>query len=110
MKVKVYVVYDCKVEAFMAPFFMQSRGQAMRAFADSVNDRSGRYRAHPADFTLFELGEFDDSSGSLSLYEAKINLGTGLEFKEKDSVQVELEDLIREFREKAVKLSEVKSN
>ena len=60
---KVYAVYDDKVGAYMQPFSMESRGQAVRAFSDSVNDPKSIWYRHPGDFQLYELGEFDEKSG-----------------------------------------------
>lgn len=79
MILKIFSVYDCKVEAYMSPFFMQSRGQAIRAFGDTVKDTSSQFSKHPADFTLFELGTYDDSSASFDLHVTPINLGVAIE-------------------------------
>lgn len=85
MKLKIYSVYDAKLEAYMQPFFMQTRGQALRAFTDTCNDTNTQFSKHPEDFTLFELGEYDDESGLFTNLEAKISLGTALELVSKVS-------------------------
>jgi len=84
MVVKVFAIYDSKSEAYMSPFFLQTKGQAMRAFADSVADPKTQFHNHPGDFTLFEIGEYDDQKGWLKSHEAKINLGSALEFASKN--------------------------
>lgn len=81
MKLKVYTVYDSKVGAYLQPFFMQSRGQAIRAFSDSVNDTSTQFYKHAEDFTLFEIGEYDDEKGAFSQEGAHVSLGVAQEFK-----------------------------
>lgn len=78
---KIYAIYDSKLEAYMQPFFMQSKGQAVRAFTDTVNDDKTQFWKHPEDFTLFELGEYDDSTGKVSSYATNISLGVALEYK-----------------------------
>lgn len=83
MKLKMFAVYDSKAEAYMQPFFMQSRGQAIRAWDGLVNDAKSEMCQYPADFTLFELGEYDDSNGQVEMLDAKINLGCAIEFKKK---------------------------
>lgn len=88
MKSKVYTVYDSKVESYMNPFLMQTKGQAIRAFADSVNDEKTQFYKHPEDFTLFEIGEYDDASGVYSMHESKVSCGTALEFKQVPAVLV----------------------
>lgn len=83
---KVFCVYDSKMEAYMNPFLMATKGQAIRAFSDTANDPQSAFSKHPEDYTLFEIGEYDDSTGRYAMYDAKIALGIALEFK---SVSVE---------------------
>jgi hypothetical protein len=78
---KIFTVYDSKLEAYLQPFFMQSKGAAIRAFSDSSNDTQTQFSKHPGDFTLFEIGEYDDQNGNLKNYASKVNLGTALEHK-----------------------------
>ena len=79
MQLKVFTVYDSKAEAYMQPFYMQTTGQALRAFEDTVNDPDHQFHKHPADFTLFELGIFNDITGTFHLTEAKKSLTSALE-------------------------------
>lgn len=79
MKLKIFTVYDSKVEAFLRPFFMQSKGEAIRAFEDTCQDQKSQLNKHPEDFTLFEIGEYDDSNAGIITHQAKIALGTALE-------------------------------
>lgn len=78
---KVYTVYDSKAECYMQPFFMMNKGTALRAWQNTVNDQSTEFNRHPEDYTLFEIGEFDQEKGIVIPHEAKISLGTALEFK-----------------------------
>jgi len=81
---KVFAIYDSKAEAYMVPFFQPTKGQALRMFQDSCNDPKSQLNKHAADFTLFELGEYDDLTGTLTTHGAKINLGNALEFVKVD--------------------------
>lgn len=81
MNFKVYTVYDSKVEAYMSPFVMRSKGEAVRAFSDTVNEENSQFNKHPEDFTLFEIGEWNEKSGVLEMYAAKASLGLASEFK-----------------------------
>jgi len=76
---QIFAVYDSKVGAYMAPFFMSSRGQAIRAFCDTAEDPNSQLGKHPEDFTLFHLGEYDDQSASFSIGSTPISLGVALE-------------------------------
>ena len=81
---KIYSVYDSKAEAYMQPSFMSAKGAALRSFTDAVNDSSHIFGKHPEDYSLFELGSFDDCSASFNLYASPQSLGVGIEFiKEK---------------------------
>lgn len=79
MKLKIVAVYDSAVGAYMQPMFLQSKGQALRMWLDSSNDTSTQFNKHPKDFTLFEIGEYDDSTGDLVNHQVKVPLGTALE-------------------------------
>jgi hypothetical protein len=83
MKLKIFSVYDCKVEAYLQPFFMRSKGEALRAFMSAVDDKQTQFNKNPEDFTLFELGEFDDEKGKVNSINPT-SLGTALEFKAKN--------------------------
>lgn len=107
MMSKVFAVYDSKIGSFMAPFFMPTKGHALRAFENLVNDPNTTVCKYPSDFTLFELGEFDDQSGALTLHEAKISLGLALEFVRKPIDQAPLLSMMQGQVDKAgVKLQE----
>lgn len=77
---KIFSVYDSKSEAYLQPFFMQSRGAAVRAFVDIANDPSHAFHKHSADYTLFELGEYDDATASFLTHITPVSLGVALEF------------------------------
>lgn len=77
---RMYSVYDSKAELYMQPFFMHTKGHAHRAWEDTVNDPKTQFNQHPSDFTLFEIGTFDDLTCKVDLYESKLPIGTALEF------------------------------
>lgn len=81
MKTKVFSVYDSKVAAYRYPFFMQSSGQALRGFMELVNDGKSEISKYPADFTLFEHGEFDDITGVMISLKTPLSLGVAITFK-----------------------------
>lgn len=84
----LYTVHDSKAETFMPPFFVPSRGLAIRAFEDCINSDEHQFGKHPADYTLFEIGKFDTDTGEI-IYQDRISVGNGVEFlnplKPKDS-------------------------
>lgn len=106
MILKIYTVYDSKVEAYLRPFFMQSRGEAIRAFTDAVNDQNTQFNKHPEDFTLFELGMYDDQNGGIEMHTAKVSLGTAVEFKDNNDSSASVRNIRRAFEGKEVPLED----
>lgn len=78
---KVFVVYDSKAEAYMNPFYMDAKGQAIRTFEDAVNKGGHPFNQHPEDYTLFYIGEYDESSAQFKNAVTPESLGVGIEFK-----------------------------
>lgn len=79
MKLRAYAVYDSKAEAYLRPFFAGTRGQAVRSFSDAINDPLHEMAKHAEDYTLFEIGAFDDEKGVLS--SEVVSLGNALTFR-----------------------------
>lgn len=63
MKLLAFSVFDRAVEAFLPPFFVRHRGEALRSFIDACNDGNHQFAKHVLDYTLTYVGEFDDASG-----------------------------------------------
>lgn len=80
---QMYTVFDEKASAFLPPFCVPTHGIALRAFKDCVNSPDHQFGKHPADYTLFYCGDFDDNTGHFNLNDRK-SLGNGVEFKNID--------------------------
>ena len=80
MKLKAFALLDAKVGAFAAPFFFPHVGYAARACADLGADLSTTVGRHPADFVLYEIGEFDDQTGELRRLDVLVSHGSVLAF------------------------------
>lgn len=81
---KVFCIYDAKVEAFMSPFYAVARGAAIRSFIEVAGDKTHNIGKYPSDFTLFELGEYDDSNAKFTMKSSPYSLGTALELLPKE--------------------------
>lgn len=81
MKIMIYSVYDSKTGVFGQPNFLINRGAALRAWQEAANDNQSNIGKYPADFTMFEIGYWDDETGNVSMHNTKVSLGTALEFK-----------------------------
>ena len=60
-----YSVFDSASDTYDRPFFAQSDGQAMRSFGDIAVNAEHPIGQHPADYTLFRVGSWDDNEGKL---------------------------------------------
>ena len=80
MILKAFSIYDVKSEAYSPPFFQNTVGLAVRMFTEAANDPETRIAKYPTDFTLMEIGTFDDSSGTIKPHDANVPLGAALEY------------------------------
>lgn len=80
MKLRIFSIFDSKLDAFAAPFFMSTIGQATRAFTDEASNPQSSLSKHPEDYTLFELGEFDDQNAAFTLHPSPKSIGLALDF------------------------------
>lgn len=78
-----FTIRDSAAEAYMRPFFAQSPGAAIRSFSDLVNDPEHPIGQHPEDYTLFQIGEFEELSGVLEVYEPR-SLGNGIQYVKRE--------------------------
>jgi len=81
MMLMAFSVFDAKAEAYLRPFFAETRGLALRSFRDAANDPQSEMCKHAADYTLFRVGVFDQASGILEPCTPE-SLGNALTFKE----------------------------
>jgi len=77
---KVFAIYDCKAKAFLTPFFARNSAIALRMFERGANEENTDFHRFAADYTLFEIGEWNETEGELLMYQAKVSLGVAIEF------------------------------
>lgn len=65
MKMKIYAVKDRATDSYGNPMFLLAVGQALRSFTDEINrnEPQNMMYAHPDDFDLYELGEYETDTG-----------------------------------------------
>lgn len=66
MLVNIYAIYDDAAKAYMQPFFSATDGLAIRAVQKAVDDQNSDFHKHAQDYSLFGIGKFDDSKGTIS--------------------------------------------
>nr|WAE43924.1 MAG: nonstructural protein [Microviridae sp.] len=77
---KVFTIYDSKVVSYFKPFYEATAASAIRAVTLALKDESCAFAQCPSDYTLFVLGDYDESSGLFSLLSTPTSLGVLSEF------------------------------
>lgn len=78
-KLRMFSVYDSKVQAYMNPWIARTVAEAQRSWVQACNDGQSMMSKHPADYTLFQVGEFDEETGEILPLKAHASISTGLE-------------------------------
>lgn len=79
-KLKVFCVHDVKAGAYLPPFVMPTTPMAVRWFSDLVREPKHAFAMNPEDYTLFEIGEYDDMTGVITMRKDAQPLGRALDF------------------------------
>lgn len=66
---KLFTLKDVKAESFGAPIAMPSTGIAMRSLLEIAENPNSPVGKYPADFILYELGEWDPSNAQIILHQ-----------------------------------------
>ena len=112
MQTKIFAIFDGKAEAYLQPMFLQTKGLAIRAFTGAINDPKHPFSKHAADYTLFEIGEWDDTNAEFKQHEVRQHIGNGIEFQEQQTqIQgaAEMNDLMGE-RKRQKKQARIATN
>lgn len=92
MKTKMFTVRDSKSEAFLPPLYFRQRGEALRAFQVSANEPSHNFCRFPEDFSMYEIGEWNDETGRVEMYDTPVLLGIAIDFKSVQSNLVSIKE------------------
>lgn len=66
MILPLFCVYDSKALHYGQPHLQQNEHVAIRAFAQAANEPGNPISQNPEDFSLIEIGYFDDEKGVLT--------------------------------------------
>ena len=81
MILSVFSTFDSKAKAWLQPFFVKTKMDAIRAITNLVNEDKHNFNLYAGDYVLFELGEFNEDTGDIKVHQSKVNLGVLIEFK-----------------------------
>ncbi|QXP44270.1 MAG: nonstructural protein [Arizlama microvirus] len=80
MVLKVFSILDAKAKVYSNPFFMPQIGQALRGFGDLVNGEKSDVSKHPEDYSLYQVGEYDDEAGMFLDFSKPVYLAKAVDF------------------------------
>lgn len=81
-KAKMYLLKDEKSNSYGYPFTAKTRGLCIRDIQDELAGGQRIWAKHPQDFSLFEIGDYDELTGQIELYETKNCLGLLQDFRQ----------------------------
>jgi len=77
MKLRLMAFYDQAAAAYLAPFAAATQAVALRQVHELPNkDPSHDFVKYSDQFTLFDLGSFDNETGKVESAEGPVSLGT----------------------------------
>lgn len=72
MTKKVFAVQDVVAKVYGSPMLFTHVGEATRDFGDAVKNPKTMISAHPEDYRLYCLGEFDDVKGIFTTHDPEM--------------------------------------
>jgi hypothetical protein len=66
MKLKIFSIRDQKIDSYLNPMAMTTAGQMIRMLQDEMQQQDNMLGKHAEDFELFEVGEFDTETGTIT--------------------------------------------
>lgn len=69
MKHRMFSIKDTKADVYNKPFYLINEKLVERVAADLLRDKSSEISRHPDDFIMFDLGSYDDNTGTFTLNE-----------------------------------------
>lgn len=82
-KMILVAIRDKKAEFFHPPYAVPTEAMAIRGFGDAVLKGNSDLAAHPEDFVLFKVGEYDQLTGAVIAVDP-LSIASALDFKDKE--------------------------
>lgn len=79
---KIFSIKDSKAEAYLLPIFAPTIGVAIRMFQKATNDPTTDFHNYAGDYTLFEIGKWDELTGRIESNEVNKNIINGIDVKD----------------------------
>lgn len=82
---KMFTVKDIKGDIYMQPFFVRTTALAIREIEQATNNPESIFNKYPEDYSLYEIGEFDQETAEVNLHDDLVKLCNCSELKKPDS-------------------------
>lgn len=76
----MFSIFDEKAKAYLPPFILHRPEMAVRIFSDCINDPTHQFAKNPGDYTLFQIGNFLDTTAVVVPDKIQMSLGNGIQF------------------------------
>lgn len=108
MILEAYSIFDHAAKAFNQPFFVQTKGVAIRTFQGTVNaPENNTVNQNPEQFTLFKLGTYDDSNGAMVPLDTPEPIIKAVEIHEPQLNKEQISETLLELLDKVTKLERI---
>ncbi|UYD39197.1 MAG: nonstructural protein [Wigfec virus K19_137] len=77
---KLVSVQDTKAQAFLNPAVARTTAEGLRLFESQCKNKESMFALHPADFILFEIGEWNELNGEITPYDKPRAIATASDF------------------------------
>lgn len=89
-----FIIFDSKAQTYSDVFFAPNTAVGLRLFHGLCNDPATQMYRYPEDFTLFERGKYDPSSGkSVTGMASHKSHGLAVQFKETAPPELSLNEM-----------------
>lgn len=79
VQVNVFVIRDEALKAFNSPVYFPTVDAARRSFGDAVAKDEG-FRSHPADYSLFHIGTYNDETARIEQFAIPVRIATATDY------------------------------
>ena len=63
MQQKLFSIYDKKTNCYERPFIARHSAEVAREWPKVISNPETKYGKNPTDFSVFEIGSYDDETG-----------------------------------------------
>lgn len=78
MKMPIVTVFDKKTALYDKPFVIRHVGDAIRDWDTLRKDQNTRFGKNPEDFDLFQIADYDDLTGEITMHKPHLHLASGV--------------------------------